>query len=121
MKNISHMKASKDSSHAAFYPLCFDTLGNELRVKILHELETGHQSVEDLASRLKVERSRVSHALSPLLECQHVHVERKGKHRLYALNPKAHNLTINGKNVFAVMDEHIACVCNHECKRLSGH
>lgn len=115
------MKGSKISAHDAFYPLCFDTLGNELRVRILQELESGHLSVEDLASHLHAERSRVSHALSPLLECQHVLVEKKGKHRLYTLNPKAHNLSINGKNVFAVMDEHIAGICNHECKRLPTH
>ena len=114
------MKGSKSDGHEAFYPLCFDTLGNELRVRILHELEHGHQSVEDLASHLNAERSRVSHALAPLLECQHVHVEKKGKHRWYTLNPKAHNLSISGQNVFAVMDEHIAHVCNHDCKRLAN-
>ena len=112
------MKVVLNQEHSAYYPLCFDTLSNELRVRILHELQSGEESVEDLAKKLNVERSRLSHALTPLLDCQYVTVEKKGKHRFYTLNEKALKLDAGSKNLFDAVDQHISCICQHECKRL---
>lgn len=113
------MKVVLSADHESYYPLCFDTLSNELRVRILHELKSGEESVEDLAQKLGVERSRLSHALTPLLECQYVTVKKKGKHRFYALNEKVLKLDATSKNLFEAVDSHISGICQHECKRMN--
>ena len=105
------------------YGACFETLANELRVEILRELEKKESSVLDLAEKLKVEQSRLSHALKTLRDCNYVDFEVKGKERLYFLNQgvKKGLEESSGKSnlaVFAFIDSHIEQHCQHECKKL---
>ena len=65
--------------NAAPYKLCFETLANDLRLQILHELQLGPKSVSELAQALKAEQSRVSHSLEMLRACSYVGAERQGK------------------------------------------
>lgn len=113
------MKVVLSATHESYYPLCFDTLSNELRVRILHELQAGEESVDDLAKKLGVERSRLSHALAPLLDCQYITVEKKGKHRFYKLNEEVLKLEAGSKNLFEAVNQHISTICQHECKRIN--
>ncbi len=66
--------------------LCFETLANELRVQILKHLKKKPMNVNELVEHLGVERTRVSHSLQMLRECNFVIVKKLGKERIYALN-----------------------------------
>ena len=68
------------------YHIFFSKLSNPLRTKILSSLENKDKSVSELISELKVEQSKLSHALSELKECNIVSVEQKGKQRIYGLS-----------------------------------
>ena len=69
--------------------LCFETIANELRVKILSALKNKQMNVNELVQQLGVERSRVSHSLQMLRDCKFVHVEQKGKQRMYEINQES--------------------------------
>ncbi|MDP3883105.1 MAG: helix-turn-helix domain-containing protein [Candidatus Staskawiczbacteria bacterium] len=66
--------------------LFFETLGTKLKTDLLLQLREKPQSVVELAKELGEERSKVSHALLSLLECNFVRVEENGKNRIYSLN-----------------------------------
>ncbi|MBI2597866.1 MAG: winged helix-turn-helix transcriptional regulator [Candidatus Diapherotrites archaeon] len=103
------------------YHLCFETLANELRLKIIENLKEGPLSVEELSKRVGAERSTVSHSLQMLRECSYVDVQRAGKQRVYSLRNGAFEAVeqIQGtKNIFHVIDDHIECFCNCECKKI---
>jgi len=70
------------------YHVFFTNLANPLKIDIITELkEKGKgSSVGELAEKLKVEQSKVSHALALLKKCKIVHMEREGKKRIYSLN-----------------------------------
>tara|TARA_Y100000310_G_C20370708_1_gene663351 strand:+ start:33 stop:335 length:303 start_codon:yes stop_codon:yes gene_type:complete len=67
------------------YHIFFSKLSNPLRIKIVSALEDSEKSVSNLTEELKVEQSKLSHALSELRECNIVEVEQKGKERIYSL------------------------------------
>ena len=68
------------------YHVFFSNLSNPLRVSIILCLREKDMCVGELSKFLKVEQSKVSHALTALKGCSIVRVERKGKERIYSLN-----------------------------------
>ncbi len=101
--------------------MCFETLSNDLRLKILQELAEKPLSVNDLAKRLNAEQSRLSHSLSMLRTCNYVVAATKGKQRIYSLNPaiqKGLSVEKDRANIFEYMDSHIAAVCKNHCNKL---
>ena len=103
------------------YHLCFETLANELRLKIIENLKEKPLSVEELSARVSAERSTVSHSLQMLRECSYVDVEKAGKQRVYSLKRgvfEALQENAGGKSVFSVLDSHIECFCNNDCKKI---
>ena len=66
--------------------LFFETLGTKLKIDLLFQLKESPLSVSELSENLSQERSKVSHALISLLECNFVSVDEAGKNRIYFLN-----------------------------------
>jgi len=64
----------------------FSTLSNPARLAMLENLSERSMSVSEIAEALRQEQSMISHNLSLLARCGFVHVERKGKERVYHLN-----------------------------------
>lgn len=72
----------KDSTYHIF----FNTLANPLRMKIILSLREKEKSVTALSKDLKLEQSKLSHALALLRCCNVVKVKQLGKQRIYLLN-----------------------------------
>ena len=68
------------------YYLFFGNLANPLKIEIISELKKKPMSVLELAKELKVEQSKLSHALCSLRNCSIVQVKQEGKKRIYQLN-----------------------------------
>jgi DNA-binding transcriptional ArsR family regulator len=68
------------------YHVFFTNLANPLKIEIISALKEKGSSVGELAEKLKVEQSKVSHALALLKKCKIVNVEQSGKKRIYSLN-----------------------------------
>jgi DNA-binding transcriptional ArsR family regulator len=68
------------------YYMFFGNLANPLKVDIITELKDKSLSVLELADKLKVEQSKLSHALASLRVCSIVDVKQRGKQRIYSLN-----------------------------------
>ena len=68
------------------YHIFFSKLANPLRIDIVTSLEKAPKSVMTLSEELKIEQSKLSHALKELRECNIVNVEQKGKQRIYSLS-----------------------------------
>ncbi len=68
------------------YHIFFSKLSNKLRIDIISSLEKRPKSVTGLAKELKVEQSKLSHALKELKSCNIVNFEKKGKQRIYSLS-----------------------------------
>ena len=68
------------------YHIFFSKLANPLRINIISSLEKKPKSVSELSEELKVEQSKLSHALCELKECNIVNFEQKGKQRIYGLS-----------------------------------
>ena len=64
----------------------FVNMANPTRLAILESLKKKPMSVNELADSLGQEQSMVSHNLKPLLECNFLSIERKGKQRIYSAN-----------------------------------
>jgi DNA-binding transcriptional ArsR family regulator len=64
------------------------SLADPERLKIIERLQSGPQTVSELATALKTELANVSHHLSVLRSSRLVCTLRKGKHVQYSLNPK---------------------------------
>lgn len=72
-----------------FTELCygfFSTLANPTRLAIIERLIDQPMNVTDLAEALGQEQSMISHNLRPLIHCNFVNAERKGKQRIYSVN-----------------------------------
>jgi len=61
------------------YHIFFNNLSNPLRIKIITSLKDKEKNVTEISKELKVEQSKISHALSNLKSCRIVEVKRKGK------------------------------------------
>ena len=83
----------------------FSTLANPTRLAILEVLDESDMSVTQLADSLGQEQSMVSHNLRPLVQCQFVHVERKGRERIYTINHE----TVDP--LFKVIENHAVNYC----------
>ncbi len=68
------------------YHVFFNTLANPLRMNIILSLKRKEKSVTELTKELKIEQSKISHALALLRCCNVVKVKQKGKQRIYFLN-----------------------------------
>ena len=68
------------------YHIFFSKLSNPLRINIISSLYKKPKSVMQLSRTLKVEQSKVSHALRELKGCNIVKVKKEGKQRIYSLS-----------------------------------
>jgi DNA-binding transcriptional ArsR family regulator len=91
------------------YYIFFGNLANPLKMDIITELKKNPMSVLELALKLKVEQSKLSHALASLRHCSIVTVKQSGKKRIYELN----NETI--LPMLEIIDKHEHKFCK-ECK-----
>jgi len=101
--------------------LCFDTLANELRIRILKELEKKPKSVLELSDNLDEEQSKISHSLKALRQCNFVDVEREGKKRIYSIKEGVNmgrflHGKINGTGMIGLIEGHAESCEN--CKKL---
>jgi ArsR family transcriptional regulator, zinc-responsive transcriptional repressor len=94
------------------YHLFFTNLANPLKIEIISALKEKRSSVGELAEKLKVEQSKISHALALLKKCKIVSMEQEGKKRIYFLNKE----TIIP--MLKLIDEHSKLFCN--CKECKG-
>ncbi len=92
------------------YHVFFSNLSNPLRMDIVSTLKEKDFSVNQLSKQLKVEQSKLSHALTNLKECNLVTFEQRGKERIYSLNKK----TI--LPILKLIDKHSKLNCNGKCK-----
>ena len=100
------------------YHIFFNNLANPLRIKIVTSLKDKEKNVTELSKELKVEQSKVSHALRNLKSCKIVDVKQKGKERIYSLNKK----TI--VPMLKLIDKHAKSFCDcknctKECRAIS--
>jgi DNA-binding transcriptional ArsR family regulator len=91
------------------YHVFFGNLSNPLKIDILTALKQKPSSVLELAKRLNVEQSKLSHALTSLKYCSIVEVKKDGKKRIYSLNKE----TI--LPMLKIIDRHENKFCK-ECK-----
>ncbi len=91
------------------YHVFFTNLANPLKINIILNLREKEKSVSDISNGLKVEQSKVSHALSSLRCCNIVQVRQKGKQRIYFLNKK----TI--VPMLKLIDKHAKSFCEGKC------
>ena len=94
------------------YHIFFRNLANPLKIRIILELKKKEKNVTELSEELKVEQSKVSHALILLKRCNIVKLRKEGKQRIYSLNKK----TISP--LFELIDEHSKSFCH--CKECKG-
>ena len=95
------------------YYIFFGNLANPLKVEIISELKENEMSVLELAKKLDVEQSKLSHALKSLKHCSIVNVKQEGKKRIYSLNKE----TI--LPMLEIIDKHESKFCK-ECKAMEA-
>ena len=93
------------------YHVFFSKLANPLKIDILTSLREKDKGVSELCKDLKVEQSKISHALQSLKVCNIVHVKKKGKERIYSLNKQ----TI--LPILKLIDMHEETFCKCCCMR----
>lgn len=107
---------------SAPYYLCFETLGNDLRIKILFALAEKPMSVQSLGAKTGARQSTVSHALAELRNCNFVVSKASGKERVYSLNEKIAHSIVNANPdtpaFFSVMEEHFKKNCKCRCRKI---
>ncbi|MFA5174379.1 MAG: metalloregulator ArsR/SmtB family transcription factor [Candidatus Pacearchaeota archaeon] len=95
------------------YHIFFSKLANPLRISIISSLDKNPKSVSELIKELKIEQSKLSHALGELKECNIVGFEQKGKQRIYSLSS-----TI--KPILRMIDVHSKGCCKAKCAECKG-
>lgn len=68
------------------YHVFFSNLSNKLKMDIIFLLREKEKKVSDLVKSLKVEQSKISHALASLRCYKIVKCRQNGKERIYSLN-----------------------------------
>ncbi|MBU0957604.1 MAG: metalloregulator ArsR/SmtB family transcription factor [Nanoarchaeota archaeon] len=101
MRNITHNKRAKN------YHVFFSRLSNKLRIDIITSLREKEMSVNELVTKLKVEQSKLSHALGSLKLCNLVNCKILGKKRIYSLNKTTLIPILN------ILDKHESKNCEH--------
>ena len=94
------------------YHIFFMNLANPLKISIIGELKRKEQSVSGLSKKLRIEQSKLSHALTSLRHCKIVLARRKGKQKIYSLNKE----TI--LPILKIIDIHERKHCKCCCRRL---
>ena len=92
--------------------MCFEVLGNPLRIKIIQLLRKRQLSVGQLVRETGEEQSKVSHSLAALKKCKFVETKRQGKKIVYSLR-KQFMQKINECDIFTALEKHYA---DHGCK-----
>lgn len=98
------------------YNVFFTNLANPLKIDIILELKTKEQNVSDLCKNLKVEQSKLSHALATLRQCNIVNVRTKGKERIYSLNKGIEKIIKLADNHAKEFCKRRSCDCEY-CKK----
>ena len=93
------------------YHIFFKNLANPLKINLIVSLKKKEKNVTELSKELKVEQSKISHALKSLKHCNIVKVKQKGKQRIYYLNKK----TIIP--MLKLIDKHVKTFCEGTCAR----
>jgi len=93
------------------YYIFFGNLANPLKIEIITALKEKEMSVSELIDKLKVEQSKLSHALQSLRNCSIVQVKQDGKKRIYELNKETVLPMLD------LIDKHEGKFCK-ECKAL---
>ncbi len=88
----------------------FVNLSNPLKMNLVLSLEEKDKNVNELVRNLRLEQSKISHALASLKCCNIVSVKQEGKQRIYSLNKK----TIIP--ILKIIQEHSNNFCNDECE-----
>ena len=96
----------KDSTYHVF----FRNLANPLKIKVISALREKESSVSELSDKLKIEQSKLSHALASLKCCNIVKVKQEGKQRIYFLNKDTIIPMLN------LIDKHAKTFCEGNCK-----
>lgn len=91
------------------YHVFFNNLANPLKIGIILSLREKQKNVTELVKDLKVEQSKVSHALKNLKNCNIVDSEQKGKERIYSLNKDTIIPMLN------LIDKHAHVHCKGRC------
>lgn len=99
----------KKNAKTSKYHFFFGNLANPLRVEIISILKDKERSVSEIAKSIKVEQSKLSHALANLRECNIVKTRREGKQIIYSLNRK----TI--LPILELIDKHSENYCGGNC------
>jgi len=89
------------------YHVFFTNFSNQLKIKVILSLRDKEKSVSELSKELKVEQSKLSHALSSLRCCNIVNVKQEGKKRVYYLNKS----TI--VPILKIIERHANTFCKH--------
>jgi len=94
-----------------FYNVFFTNLANPLKIKIILALKESDKNVSEVCKELKVEQSKLSHALISLKSCKIVEVNKRGKERIYSLNKETIVPILN------MIDKHARTYCKKPCKQ----
>ena len=84
MKSTGRAEAAQWRLYKEF----FRALANHARFRIVQLLRQEPCNVGEIADKLELEQSRVSHSLACLLNCGFVLWEWQGKNKVYRLNPE---------------------------------
>jgi ArsR family transcriptional regulator len=106
------MNTNSSNKYSAF----FRNLSNPLKADILAilKLKQAGLSVNEISESLKVEQSKISHALTGLRKCKIVEVTRLGKQRVYSLNTKTM------LPILQIIDAHAKENCSNKCWNCVG-
>jgi len=96
------------------YHLFFTNLANSLKIEIILSLRQKSKNVTQISNELKVEQSKISHALKSLRSCNIVIVEQQGKSRVYSLNKDTIVPMLN------LIDKHARTHCKGACAKCPG-
>ena len=95
--------------------LFFSAIATKLRIDIISKLYEKESNVTELAKELKEERSKISHALISLSNCNFVTAKKHGRNRIYRLNDD----TI--MPLFNLVDKHVKKYCKYCRKQNRGN
>ena len=98
---MTTQSCSAHASTARLYREFFRALSNQTRFSIVQLLRSKPHYVNEMADKLGIEQSRISHNLACLLNCGFVEWEWNGKTKVYRLNPDL-------QPVLAGIEKHLA-------------
>lgn len=91
------------------YHIFFGNLSSASRVEIIAKLKDKDMSVSELARKMKIEQSKLSHSLAKLRSCNLVNFKSKGKERIYYLNKRTM------LPILKIIDNHSNNFCGGNC------